>query len=244
MTSRSFLMTFFALLGLAVPAAQAAVTMPKVFADHMVLQRDMPVAVWGWADASEKVTVRFGHQSKTSIPDATGRWQVALDAMPANATSQNLTIAGTNTVDIRDVLVGEVWFCSGQSNMTTRTNENPKEILDREIPLADLPNLRLFESPTTLGQTVLKDLPGGRWNLCTPKLALNYSGTAFFFGREIHNTLKIPVGLVLVSCGGSKSECWTSLEGLQDDPAYQKTVKPRWEKYLAEYPAALPLRHI
>ncbi|MEI6646796.1 MAG: sialate O-acetylesterase [bacterium] len=223
---------------LAVPV-QAAVTMPKVFADHMVLQRDMPVAVWGWADAGEKVTVSFGKQSKTAVPDATGRWQVALDAMPANATAQELIIIGTNTVVIRDVLVGEVWFCSGQSNMNTLTSENPKEILDREIPKAELPTLRLFASATALGPTVQKDLSNGQWVLSTPKTALNYSGVAFFFGREIHNALKVPVGLVKVGCGGSKCESWTGIEGLQDDPAYQKTLKAQWEKKLAEYPAVL-----
>ena len=223
---------------LAVPV-QATVTMPRVFADHMVLQRDMPVAVWGWADAGEKVTVQFGKQSKTAVPDATGRWQVALDAMPANDIAQEMTIAGTNTIVIRDVLVGEVWLCAGQSNMNTQTLENPKEILDREMRDAELPTLRMFAGGTTLGPTVQKDLPSGQWVACTRNMALQYSGVAFFAGREIHNSLKVPVGLIKSVCGGSKCESWTSIEALQDDPAYQKTVKPFWDKKLAEYPAAL-----
>ena len=227
-----------ALLALVGPA-QAAVTMPKVFADHMVLQRDMPVAVWGWADAGEKVTVRFGHQNKTSMPDATGRWQVALDAMPANASAQELTIVGTNTVVIRDVLVGEVWLCAGQSNMNTPTMQHSKDILDREMPKADLPTFRLFGSSVTMSPVMQKDLPGGQWVLSKPATALNFSGVAFFFGREVHNTLKVPVGVIRTACGGSKCESWTSIEGLQGDPVYQKTLKSFWDKKLVEYPVAL-----
>lgn len=155
---------FVAVLSVA-PAVKADVRLAKVFTDHMLLQRGLAAPVFGWAEAGEKVSVRFADQEKTATADELGRWIVRLDPLEASAEGRELTIAGANEIKLQDVLVGDVWICSGQSNM-----EWPMRAVtnaDAEIAAAKYPNIRLFDVPGhTTAATVQDDIPGGQWQAC------------------------------------------------------------------------------
>ncbi|MFT5527085.1 MAG: sialate O-acetylesterase, partial [Pirellulaceae bacterium] len=153
---------FFALV---IPA-NADVKLASIFGDSMVIQQEMAAPVWGWAEAGEKVTVKFGDQSKSTEAGKDGKWQVNLDALKANAKGQSLTVTGNNTVEVKDVLVGEVWICSGQSNMEWRLGNalNPKE----EIEASDHPQIRLFDVPGHTTSPVANDTCPGSWKVCSP----------------------------------------------------------------------------
>lgn len=196
--------------------AQADVKLASPFSDSMVLQRDLPVPVWGWADPGEKVTVTFGDQSKSAEAAADGRWEVKLDKLEANSTGQVLSVKGNNAIELKDVLVGEVWICSGQSNMEwpLRASLNAKE----EIAAADHPSIRLFNVPGhTINPLPQKTCPGA-WQVCSPKSAGGFSAVGYFFGRRLHDELKIPIGLIGSNWGGTRIEPWTSPAGFHSVP--------------------------
>lgn len=196
--------------------AHADVKLASVFSDSMVLQRDMPVPVWGWADAGEKVTVTLGDQTHVTTAGKDGRWQVKLTALKANPEGQTLKVAGKTTVELKDVLIGEVWICSGQSNMewALRSVLNSKE----EVEAADHPQIRLFNVPGHLTSPVAKDTCPGAWAVCSPKSASGFSAVGYFFGRKLQQELKVPVGLVGSNWGGTRIEPWTSPAGFQSVP--------------------------
>lgn len=210
--------------------ARADVKLASVFADHMVLQRDTVVPVWGWADPGEEVTVTIGGQSKSARADANGRWSVRLDKL-AVGEPRTLTVAGKNKLTVQDVLVGEVWLCSGQSNMAM----NVKAALDfdREQPTAKWPSLRMFtveRSPAREPQTDCR----GSWEVCTPESVARFSATAYFFGREVHERLGVPVGLINSSYGGTDITAWTSLDAQQAVPEL-KPVLDSWDRAAATW---------
>jgi sialate O-acetylesterase len=197
------------------PAALANVKLPSVFTDHLVLQRDLPAPVWGWADPGEKVTVEFAGQTKTATADANGKWELKLDALGASEESRTLTVRGNNTIALSDVLVGEVWICSGQSNMSFAVHDALDA--DKEIAAANYPHIRLFTasySPQFQPQVDVK----GQWSICSSQTAPGFSAVAYFFGRELNRELKIPVGLIHTSVGGTPVEAWTSQEALDTVP--------------------------
>lgn len=196
--------------------AYADVKLASIFGDSMVLQRELPVPVWGWADAGEEVTVTFGEQTKKATADKDGRWQVKLDALKANAEGATLKVSGKNTLELKDVLVGEVWICSGQSNMewSVSSSANPQE----EIAAADHPQIRLFNVQGHLTSPVGKDECPGQWQVCSPKTVGGFSAVGYFFGRRLQNELKVPVGLVGSNWGGTRIEPWCSPEGLASVP--------------------------
>lgn len=193
--------------------AHAAVKLPAIFTDHMVLQRGMPVPVWGKADPGEEVTVEFAGQKKTAKADASGRWMVKLDALTANDQPQALK-AGTATV--QDVLVGEVWLASGQSNMEWEMQMKPDSAAD--IPKATHPTLRLIEVPKAVAATPQDDVKTA-WTQCTPASAAPFSAVAYYFGLRLQEELKVPVGMICSAWGGTRIEPWTSIEGLDAVPA-------------------------
>lgn len=230
-----------ALLAAALAAASPAlgeVTAASVFGSGMVLQRDRPVPVWGRAAPGEAVTVRFGGEEVAAVAAADGRWRATLPAMPADATGRDLTVAGhANTLRFDDVLVGEVWLGSGQSNMglPLRSCANPAE----EAAAADFPAIRFFTAEyaagTENGETVEpkpqpkrprrfalnpREKVNGSWQVCTPKNAPNFSGTCYFFARQIHRELGVPVGMVVSSVGATAIEAWISLDALKRIPSY------------------------
>ncbi len=176
----------------------------------MVLQRDRPVRVWGWAEPGEKVTVALGAHRAEAVADKDGGWGVALPAMKAGGPHE-LTVRSTNTITLTDVLVGEVWFCSGQSNMALGVVKSLNA--DKEVAAADYPNVRLFTAPTVESKEPKDDLKAP-WHVCSPKTVSYFSAAAYYFGRELHQKLKVPVGLVVSAVNGTRIEPWTNAAGV------------------------------
>jgi len=197
----------------------AEVALPGVFGDHMVLQRNRPVPIYGTAAPGEKITVVFHEQSLTTTADGQGNWEVRLAAMGAAPTARSLTITGSNTIALNDVLVGDVWLCSGQSNMDMGLGAcNRKEDIDH----ADFPGIRSFRTPMAAAGVPLRTLKGNpRWVVCHASTAGGFSAVAFYFARKIYleNQAAIPIGLLVSSVGGTPIDLWLSPEGLMDIPA-------------------------
>ncbi len=198
-------------LGGGAGSAEAAVRLPAVFGSHMVLQRDRPVVVWGWADAGERILVQLGPHTKHGQADAQGAWRVELPAMPAGG-PHRLSVAGQNEVVFDDVMLGELWVCSGQSNMAWPLSRalNPEQ----EVAAAKHPGLRLFTMAQS-SQPQAQSQGAGSWAVCDPSTAAGFSAVAYFHGRRLHEELKVPVGLINTSWGGTRIEAWTPLEAMR-----------------------------
>jgi len=184
--------------------------LPAIFSDHMVLQRDAVVPVWGWADACEKVTVSISGQTKTTTADATGKWSVKLDKLSTSDTL-TLVVSGKSEITVRDVLVGEVWLCSGQSNMHFRMNRVEKS--REEIAAADHPLIRYFKVEQQFAQQPATNV-GGVWNPVSPVTAVECSAVAYYFARALQQKLGVPIGLVVSSVGGTRIETWMQADTL------------------------------
>jgi sialate O-acetylesterase len=196
-----------------VATLQAAdLKLAALFSDHMVLQRDKPVPVWGWADAGESITVEFAGQKKSAIAAATGKWQVQLDPLTASADSRALMVQSgkpDRKLQVGDVLVGEVWLGSGQSNMAMRVSaaQNYKT----EQSTANLPLIRAFNEGSQTSANARADA-SGKWTVCSPDTVGTFSATLFFFGRELQRELNVPVGLINSSVGGTPIESWIAAD--------------------------------
>ena len=207
-------------------AGMADVKPAAIFADHMVLQRETQAPVWGWADAGEKVTVTgsWGDTAEATT-DASGKWMVKLQT-PAAGGPHSLTIRGNNTVTIRDVLSGEVWFCAGQSNMAftlnmlAKTNNHRTEkryrpaaaYVKQEIETARDERLRQFTVAGNSSPQAPLETLNGQWMSSSPQTNPDFSGTAYFFGRELRRELDVPVGLILCAWGATRVEPWIPAE--------------------------------
>ena len=211
-----------------VTAARADVKLASIFGDSMVLQRELPVPIWGWAEAGEEVTVTLGDQSKKATADKDGRWQVKLDALKANAEGQSLKVSGKNTIELKDVLVGEVWLCSGQSNMEWGLGSSLNG--NEEVAAANHPQIRLFNVGVHITSPVAKDTCPGKWQVCQPGAAGGFSAVGYFFGRRLQQDLKVPIGLVGSNWGGTRIEPWTSPDGFQSVPEL-KTIADQVAAY-------------
>ena len=200
--------------------------------DHMVLQREKPVAVWGWADAGESVTVAFAGQSKSATANADGKWILKLDALKASAEPRTLVVSGKDghKVEVKDVLVGEVWLGSGQSNMAM--NVQSSNNFDAEKAVAQYPLIRHYQESS--GPSELP-LPEGKgvWKACTPDNVGSFSAVLYFFGREIHKEVGVPVGLVNTSVGGTPIESWVSAETQSSDPETKAIYDMQQKAYQA-----------
>lgn len=214
--------TYLAILLSLCRCAFADVRLPNVFTDHMVLQRDKPVKLWGWAAPGEHVKVTLAGKSADTSATAAGEWKVALSALPAGGPHE-LTVTGKNTLKVSDILVGEVWLCSGQSNMEfeLRGALNAQQ----EIKEADYPQLRMLWVPRTPAGLPLNDIKAC-WFVCSPNnpTVANFSAVGYFFGREIHKALNVPVGMIAASQGATQIEVWTAPEGLAEVPALQPSL--------------------
>jgi sialate O-acetylesterase len=182
----------------------ADVKLPAIFGDHMVLQRGIKVPFWGTADAAEKITVKAAGQEKSMTADSNGRWRVQVD--PIEATDPiEVTVSGKNTITFTDVLIGEVWLCSGQSNMGFAVKRASNATAT--IKAANQPKIRLF----TVGRAI-KDEPqsetAGEWQVCSPETVGDFSAVAYFFGSALQQKLNQPVGLIESSWGGTRAEAW------------------------------------
>lgn len=219
------LIVFFSL------TAQAEVKLPKIFADHMVLQRNMEIPVWGWADPKERVTIDFQGKSYKTRADKAGKWQVKMQASAAGGPF-TLTVKGKNTLRFNDVLIGDVWLLGGQSNMEwpmSKTNGAADS-----IKLADFPHIRLFEVGRNVSIFPIRDVPEASWNLCTPQTIENFSAIGYYFGKRLRQDLNVPIGLLDINWGGTVSEAWTSGEAL----ASHEDFKERIASYQANGEAA------
>ncbi|WP_461151415.1 sialate O-acetylesterase [Spirosoma pulveris] len=202
---------FLFLCLLAAQTGFADVRLPNVFGSHMVLQRRKPVPVWGWADAGEKVTVTLANQTRATKAGKDGKWRVALDPMEAGGPYQLLVKGKKNIVTFDDVLAGEVWICSGQSNMEwpLAAAANAKT----EIPLANYPNIRQLLVKKDLSLTPKENIEGS-WSVCTPATAPQFTAVGYFFAKQLQKELNVPIGLINTSWGGTHSETWTSREAM------------------------------
>ncbi len=205
-------------------AACAALGLPAVFSDHMVLQRGLAVPVWGWADPGAMVTVRFAGKQRTPSADAAGRWVTRLDPPAANPNPQTLEVScGDEHLSIKDVLVGDVWVCSGQSNMEWPVQASTDAA--RQVASANLPLLRLFSVQGHLtSPTPARDLPGA-WSRCSPQSVPGFSAVGFFFGRELVDRTEVPIGLVATSWGGTRIEPWTPPAGFRQVPELAELMR-------------------
>jgi sialate O-acetylesterase len=219
------LLALAALLVAPLAAIDAAeLKLAAVFSDHMVLQRDRPVPVWGWANAGEKVTVEFDGQTKSATVDSNGKWAVKLDPMQANAESRTLKVNGAV---ISDVLVGDVWVCGGQSNMERQLGPRPPQPLilnwEEEVAAANYPLIRHFGVAHKAAREPLQDVTGS-WAVCSPQTVKDFTAVGYFFGRELAQELKIPIGLLHSSWGGTGLATWTSKDALGGLPEAQAEI--------------------
>jgi sialate O-acetylesterase len=198
--------------------ASAEVRLPNIFGDHMVLQRSKPARIWGWAQPADSVTVRFADQVKTATAPATGVWHIELDPMEASFTGRELHVQGPdNQVTLKDVLVGEVWLCGGQSNMEFKLRASRDG--DMELDCADTPALRYIRLPKTARFDAQPDFPvtdsEGFWQACVSRQAENCTAVGYYFGQRLLRHLKVPIGLIDTSWGGTMAQHWVPQDMLK-----------------------------
>lgn len=196
--------------------ARGNVTLPALFSNHMVLQQNAEVKIWGWAKSGEDVTVTGSWDKKAVKTKANNlaQWEVTVQT-PAAGGPYTLQIKGYNTILIEDVLLGEVWLCSGQSNMEWSARAGI-EHAEREIPLANYPAIRFFSVAHRTADAEQLNLDG-QWVVCTPETMTDFSAVGYFFGRQLHNNLQVPVGLINSSWGGTPAEVWTSRKTIAEN---------------------------
>lgn len=228
-------------------AHAAELKLAAVFSDHMVLQREKPVPVWGWADPGEQITVAFAGQTQTATADAKGQWKVKLEAMPANADPETLLVKSdkpNRSQKVSDVLVGEVWLGSGQSNMAMTVNR--ARDFEAERAAADFPLIRMFKETSVAAEAPASDAQGA-WSVCSPETVAGFSATLYFFGRELHRELNVPVGLINSSVGGTPIESWIAAEAQRQTPELKAAYTAQAKVYaefdeaqaIAQYETAL-----
>ena len=206
----------------AAPIARANVVLPDVIGDAMVLQRDREVPIWGKADPGEIVIVRFAGQTKKAIADKDGNWRVNLSLMRANTTPASMFIAGKNPIELKNILVGEVWLVAGQSNMQRLLSETDNG--EAAIAAADHPLIRLFNVSR---QVAFKHKSGplATWQPCSPETVKEFSAAGYYFGVDLQKELNVPIGLINSSYGGSQAEAWTPVEYLLASADLKPTVE-------------------
>jgi sialate O-acetylesterase len=237
MSTLKVLATFFwpclAVVFFSAQEIQAKPTPAALFADHAVLQRDQPVPVWGTAAPGETVTVLFAGVEQSAVTGADGRWKAVLGPLAASAEPRDLVIRGGDgeAVTLSDIVVGDVWFCSGQSNMGMNVagSQNP----DAEIAAGNHPLIREFKVAVQSSLTPMTEV-AGKWSRCTPETVGSFSGVAYFFGRELHRELNVPIGLVVSAVGATPAEAWTRIEALERLPETGERAKAEIAQVLSQ----------
>lgn len=219
----SFCLGLVLVWGSWVATAQADVSLPNIFSDHMVLQQGQKNKVWGRADVGESVSVTIHEQKHQATADAQGDWHLMLEPLPVGGPYE-LTVKGKNEVQFTDVLVGEVWVCSGQSNMQWSVDQSNDPDLERAA--ANFPRLRMVNVPQVGTQEPQWNF-NGSWKVCTPENVGKFSAVGYFFGRQLHQTLDVPIGLINNAWGGSACEAWIRRDLLAADAQYQPLLD-RW----------------
>ena len=225
---------FIGLLTTVALTAHAEVTLSGIFTDNMVVQRDIAVPVFGHANAGEKVTVTVGDQSASATADTDGKWKVVLRPVSAEGAFE-MKVAGLNEIVLSNLVLGNVWVCSGQSNMAM-TVSGCVDAAD-EIATADYPDIRLFNLKRRISEEPTDEV-AGPWTPCTPETVKYFSGVGYFFGRDLHQELGVPIGLINTSWGGTPAEAWTSMDRLEANPQFQ-SILDAWATRLEAYPEAM-----
>ncbi|WP_029272614.1 sialate O-acetylesterase [Flavobacterium sp. KJJ] len=220
------LLLLFIILGLKITAI-AQVKLPALVGDNMVLQQNSKVNLWGWASPNEKIKIQLGWQNNpveiTANPD--GTWKTAVNTPQGSEKPFDVSIEASNKIILKNILIGEVWICSGQSNMyfpvgkEDGTWKTGVKNYEQEIQNANFPSIRLFTVLTKASQKPLDDVTGS-WKQCSPSSIKTFSAVAYFFGRDLYQNLKVPIGLISSSWGGTKAEAWTSQTVLEENPDF------------------------
>jgi len=205
-------------------SVHADVKLPNIFTEHMVLQQGQNNKVWGLAEPSEAVTVTIGSQSHQATAAADGQWQVSLDALPVGG-PLTLTVKGKNEIQFKDVLVGEVWICSGQSNMQWAVNNSTDS--DLEKAAAKYPNIRMINFPQVGSQNPIWSHDDRKWQVCTPENIPGWSAVGYFFARQLNQTLDVPIGMINNAWGSSACEAWINRDVIAKNAEFQPLLD-RW----------------
>ncbi|NLR58384.1 hypothetical protein HGH93_09760 [Chitinophaga polysaccharea] len=203
-------------------ASFATVRLPNIFGDNMVLQRDKPIPVWGWADKNEKITIRFHDQVKTIKADKNGQWKVLLQPETAGG-PYSLSFKGNNTITLHDILMGDVWVCSGQSNMEFQVNGVINAAAEEAA--STNPNIRHFYLPKDIAITPQSDVKASAWKAADPATTGNFTAVGYFFARTLQAQLHVPIGLIHTSWGGTMVETWISRDGMAGSETFRDLMK-------------------
>ncbi len=208
--------------------AHADIRLPRLVGDHMVLQRDAPITLWGWADPGERIDIVFRHQRRATRADANGEWSVTLAPLAAGG-PDTMQLAGHRTITLTDILVGDVWLASGQSNMEfplqSQGGFGGVNDAEREVAQAQYPRMRLFQVAREIGFAPKDDVSSDGWQAVTPATAARFSAVAYLFGRELQRRYAVPIGLIESSWGGTPAECWISAGGLRRFPEFGASIE-------------------
>ncbi len=206
---------------LIIPFLSAEIRLPRIIGSNMVIQRNQECKIWGWADKGEKVSVAFKDEKLKTRTAKTGRWVITLPAMEAGGPFE-MIIEGKNRIELNGILIGDVWICSGQSNMVWPLERLP--IAKTESAAADYPEIRLFTVPNNIQYTPVEDVPGGEWQKCAAESVLKFSAVGYYFGRHLHHELDVPIGLLSTNWGGTNIETWTSGEAISTVEGFAEKV--------------------
>jgi len=223
MSLRSYIITIIICI-LAVQINAQNIKLPGIFTDNMVLQRDIKIPVWGTADPGTNLTITLGDESENITADETGHWEVKMPSMDAGG-PYVLSVQGREKIEFKNVMTGEVWICSGQSNMAMSVSEIGKAYdNESEISTAIYPNIRLFTVDPMTSASPQSDLKGSGWKQCIPENVKSFSAVAYFYGMNLYKKLNVPIGLINTSYGGTIIEAWTSGKSLSSIPAFSEIL--------------------
>jgi len=230
------LFVFVVLLLVDADAVLADVKLPAVISDNMVLQRDKKLSIWGWAEPGEEVMVGVSwHSMRWAVTAGDdGRWEFAMNS-PKTGGAYEMTFIGKNTINVKNIMVGEVWVCSGQSNMQWSVKQSANA--EQEIAAADYPDIRLFTVERKVAEQPQSDCVGS-WVSCSPQTVADFSAVAYYFGKELHKELNVPIGLIHTSWGGTPAEAWTRREVLKEESDFAPILE-RYDDAVAKYPQAM-----
>ena len=203
----------------------AKITLSKLFSDNMVMQRNQKIKVWGWADENEKIVLTFNKQTHRATPDTNGKWSIILTEMEAGGPFQMIVAGMENKIVVSNILIGDVWICSGQSNMEWQVSQSKNP--SKEIKSAIDSKIRHIKIPHAYSESKVDTILNTNWTECSPKTAGDYTAVGYFFARELRKHHDVPIDLLNVSWGGSKIQAWMDAKslGLKSSPFADSQLK-------------------